>query len=912
MEEESDFGDGWDDPDLDISIADGDDGASEPETATPPQTDGLFSSVTATHDPRPAWERHGSKGPNASSKDAGPQEEGIVPDGWDDDGLDEDDLLSVSSPDIDGRKPPSIAMPSSSMSIDEYVRHKSGDKVHELVNISLKGDHRPAWETSSLSHQPETVISSTSNQQADVFIDSFRNDGSKAAQSLSQKKSDSVDRSAGLSMNKPSKTNGWGDDDDFFSDEKDLDDDTAGLKGASTTVNEAVSTGKMDQELEPKKSFSAGQGEQQITNPSGWGDDDDLFSDESNDTPKETVIPSEQISLPAVLPSSDGATDGWNDDFSFNDEDAAAIEDGDSAPTVAHPSLIPVYPAARSRSHLYQDLEEYLDLLPHLTTSIHAVLEAEYNIPEKASELLQYYEERPGLLDYTVNKELLRMDYELIEPNPRTGGCPITVTDKTSIAQALRQDEMSLTGRCANQSLLADLLQVLTGPDRVVRPQYMATAVATSCNFQLDLQQSWVQCRTRLDLGLPTEDGRWKVANLDVYISVVLNPEQPYVEYQLEAIHPVARNADWAVKIQRVVEVLESLDLADDHSECVDNAHSDIDYRDAFLQQSQSLMQNSVEGMRSTLQEIDSITGLSSKMKRMPAFLPDDVIQAAEEHTASSPHHRPQSILGGFMRQGLSRLAKQVALPEEDPTIYEEWKGSAVSRKPMQPRGQSPTLTTDLRGLKHLHEAKLYRSVSPKHPTVSPQVTRSPKQEFPKLYFGEAEADRMESISMTKKSPRSGGLQLYREENRQTAAKPESPVTKQLVDQNPSKPPTLMFPKLYGTESVSTSPQNYGSESQFPLPRSHSKLGRNPLPDKSVPQGDGWDDHDDFCQGISDGSFSASDLWQSGSELCAPIKPSFVVDDPNFVYNPVDGIIPTRTRWVNPYPGSRRLSSFQA
>jgi hypothetical protein len=183
MEEESDFGDGWDDPDLDISIADGDDGASEPETATPPQTDGLFSSVTATHDPRPAWERHGSKGPNASSKDAGPQEEDLVPDGWDDDGLDEDDLLSVSSPDIDGRKPPSIAMPSSSMSIDEYVRHKSGDKAHETNNIFLKGDRRPAWETSSLSHQPESVAPSTSIQQADFFDDSFR----KAAQSLSQK-----------------------------------------------------------------------------------------------------------------------------------------------------------------------------------------------------------------------------------------------------------------------------------------------------------------------------------------------------------------------------------------------------------------------------------------------------------------------------------------------------------------------------------------------------------------------------------------------------------------------------------------------------------------------------------------------------------------------------------------------------
>jgi hypothetical protein len=59
----------------------------------------------------------------------------------------------------------------------------------------------------------------------------------------------------------------------------------------------------------------------------------------------------------------------------------------------------------------------------------------------------------------------------------------LLVTAAADAAAKYDEDEennmsIAICTRCTNQSLLADLLQALTGDVRMIRPKYMATAVA--------------------------------------------------------------------------------------------------------------------------------------------------------------------------------------------------------------------------------------------------------------------------------------------------------------------------------------------------------------------------------------------------------------------------------------------------
>ena len=272
----------------------------------------------------------------------------------------------------------------------------------------------------------------------------------------------------------------------------------------------------------------------------GWGDDeDDLeFSAHSNNCEDNTTM----AKTIAVAPPDDAP--GWNDkdleefDFSETSAGGGATEEDAEETLPFSAAADPTYTLKEQRWR--QELTHYLETLPAHAQSITAVLQAEYNTPAKAFELQQYYQERPQLLQYTVEKELARMDYTLITP------AGDIVTDKTEIAQHFHhhvgaasssQVDAILTPRCANQSLLADIVQVLTGPDRLVRPQYLSAAVASQCKLRVDLAQHVVEIVAALDLSLPsssssgtrTNAARWKIAELAVVVVFVCPPviQQP-------------------------------------------------------------------------------------------------------------------------------------------------------------------------------------------------------------------------------------------------------------------------------------------------------------------------------------------------------------------------------------------------
>jgi hypothetical protein len=600
----------------------------------------------------------------------------------------------------------------------------------------------------------------------------------------------------------------------------------------------------------------------------GWDDfdvDDDLLVDDSPGdlaaTPNMTTAAADGGEDDALWddpgksapPAASVEPTGWEDDeaLNFGDEDLSV----GNAPPVA-------------TTKIQQDLENYLRLLPHLSATVNAVLEAEYNTHQKALEVVSYFQARPGLVDYTIDKELPRMDYVVIEES----GLPLQ--EKSQIAAWMVQvaSQNSLLPRCANQSLLADLLMAMTGPDRLIRPQCFATAIATACHFMLDVVHEAVTVKASLELNLPTEQGRWKVADLSISCHLVV-AAPPTIQYRLDVVQPVAMNDAWHAQLASAARLMESMDLPEESFLTVSYQQSEdgMHYRDAFLQQSQTLVQNSVVGLRSALREIDAVAGFTNKLSKLPGFLPDDVMEAADrvqDHAApvaADAAHRPTSILGGMLRSGFTRLAQTVTLPEEeDPDFYKEWQappppqqGAAAPPPPPHLYNRPPAPAAPVARPAPPLAPKLY---NPQTPPAAPAARPAP-QAAPKLY------------------------------NLQTP--PPAPLAR------PSPPPSA--PKLYH-RTPESAPLSRLHPPRPPPPPPPPHAGHSTMNALSeAPVGDGWD--------LDDEDVFSTDEDMFPVEPSAPNVETPGVND-GWVYDPETDIVPTRKRWVNPRPGPRTLKSF--
>ena len=603
-------------------------------------------------------------------------------------------------------------------------------------------------------------------------------------------------------------------------------------------------------------------------NGGGWNDEFD-FDDEEDGGNEKNLSTSAPKSSPKETDG--GGQDGWNDDeldLGFADSPNDLKSEKASLPS-PDPRL----------TQLARELETYIAQLGHLQSSVNAVLQFEYNTPEKAHELIQYYQERPGLRDYTIDKELTRMEYEVILPAGNT------VTDKSEIANILKGD-LTLLSRCSNQSLLADLLQVFTGSDMLVRPQYLATAVATICRFKLGLQYSVVEATVTLDLSLPTEHGRWKIAEIQASVAFGTSAS-PFVNYAVTSIEPVTMRDElsWKRNINSAASLLSSIHQADHEGMEPVAIAPNQNFRDVFLSQSQNVLQNSADGIKSALGEIEAVVGIGSKLKQIPSFLPDDVIQAAEQHPVSPPKARPTSILGGLMRTGFSKLANSVALPDEDPSLYGDWK---VEEAPKQVQPSSPPVLYQ----KDQAAPSLYRK------DQNYQMARRPPPPPPPP------------------QPPS------------TIPQPPPPTTKPHSAVPPPRPP----PKVPTAQSSHNAPaqgcETSGSELHIPVASDFSNSAKetisfqnsNPissLVDKLKPTNDvvrtGWKlkEEEEISTEPLGGLSGQRSPSQSDSQVAIPgslyKETKEETPIPTWDYNEEDDIIPTRKRWHNPRQNMRYI-----
>eukprot|EP00522_Entomoneis_paludosa_P007422 CAMPEP_0172454792 /NCGR_PEP_ID=MMETSP1065-20121228/11676_1 /TAXON_ID=265537 /ORGANISM="Amphiprora paludosa, Strain CCMP125" /LENGTH=634 /DNA_ID=CAMNT_0013207181 /DNA_START=58 /DNA_END=1962 /DNA_ORIENTATION=+ len=244
-----------------------------------------------------------------------------------------------------------------------------------------------------------------------------------------------------------------------------------------------------------------------------------------------------------------------------------------------------------SAQRIAADLSKYIELLPHAPSSFNALLDAEHNSnDDKARGLLRYYEERPNLLEYTLDKELPRMDYIWIDPE--TGEF---IQDKTRIAgkfiEASRQEESYILPRCANQSLLADLLQFLTAGDdnALIRRQHHMAVNTRKVSIVVMPSNGTVLAKANLELSLPhPSQGLVNIAT--VHVSCQFSPLQspPLFHYHVESVD-LAESCPTEADLLDIAYFLHDLpsQLTVEEEEA---AAAELNYskRDAFLQRTKS------------------------------------------------------------------------------------------------------------------------------------------------------------------------------------------------------------------------------------------------------------------------------------------------------------------------------------
>ncbi len=424
----------------------------------------------------------------------------------------------------------------------------------------------------------------------------------------------------------------------------------------------------------------------------GWGDDElDILNEDHGGGSDE-----ELAALNRESSGSDGISidvdEGWdwNDDHVDNgDDDNGNDNHSDEAvlsvgnePAHQHqhqhpqPPKPPAPPPQKNRQQhpqsamMQQKLLEYMEELQDtsLTRAINDELDLKHNNnPEKALDLCRYYHERENLRAYTLDAEVPRMDYQIMISDA------LILTEAQEIQYHFLHhpvdnlaDDMLL--RASNQSILADVFPIMTGPDKVIRMQFGANAVAEKCRLVLDMRGMrtlQVECEITISVpsgigvrvqgsGAPTStpNAKLDLASLRLLVNFSPEPSAPFIKYQLVSIKPllnIHKDADRekiriASNAMDYNEVMEQIAMMKEHEMAMVQPEFSANVRDNFLN---SLIathtQNTAEGFKSAWRDIDHVVNVSSKLNLLKKAMPvlpstDDILSAEYEEEHEHEH----------------------------------------------------------------------------------------------------------------------------------------------------------------------------------------------------------------------------------------------------------------------------------
>ncbi len=233
------------------------------------------------------------------------------------------------------------------------------------------------------------------------------------------------------------------------------------------------------------------------------------------------------------------------------------------APTMPLSSTTVTVSAGRSRNT--EVIQYVTQQLETLWPSMNKILAEEYSTPDHARRLVHYYQQRPHLASFTLEKELERMKYQVsLEGDDNT-----VLTDAMEIADYFQEQHPPSACQSndndrnqdlicsANQSLLADFLHALTGPNRLIKPQHSTSCSATQCQFQLNMKPSNVSvtCHADFEMSIPFQaDTSCNSTTLRLVIAtfsadIVFQPSVPMIQYHISELnvkkHLFSWNDDW-------------------------------------------------------------------------------------------------------------------------------------------------------------------------------------------------------------------------------------------------------------------------------------------------------------------------------------------------------------------------------
>lgn len=449
----------------------------------------------------------------------------------------------------------------------------------------------------------------------------------------------------------------------------------------------------------------------------GWDDDDidveDGLSDEKNAITDDGVSNDKHLkaSPNVTARNDDDATQGGQEGWEWEDD----IDEAENAPTFLQDTFPePHLNIAKEKLISYiEDLHS-----PALVKSLNEILNEECNNAEFALKLCRYFHQRENLREYTLDVEVPRMDYQIILSDE------LILTEPTEIRQHFAEnpvdnlvDDMLL--RSANQAILADVFPIITGPDKMIRIQFLANAVATKCRLVLDMRSSrhlQVDCAMTISIpsgGMPSQQNtKLDLAKFRLIIQFSPEPCSPFVNYHIDSIQPLVDVVLDEHKIQLASEAIDVNNLDTIEREWVSS--NSYKLRDNFLESIMSTQ--TAAGLKSALLEIDGVVNVSSKLNliKQHLILPsaDEILNAENdlnesednsdprlqdenkqngENTlpknrpnltlqknvpppppppscppAPSSHgvDKPKPIIGGLLMSGFSRLAKVASTPD--------------------------------------------------------------------------------------------------------------------------------------------------------------------------------------------------------------------------------------------------------
>ena len=269
---------------------------------------------------------------------------------------------------------------------------------------------------------------------------------------------------------------------------------------------------------------------------------------------------------------------------------------------------------------LVNELKRYLDWLPQAGAVWNAWLDEQYSGNDSlAQAAIQYYQQRPELVEYTLDKELPRMQYTWMS------AAEGVVTDASHIALLLLQASwsddplMRVWARSANQSLWADLVQSLTTtstttsttcgdpheppPPSLIRPHWHMAVHTHDVEWTLCPDTCTIVAKAVWELRLPHPQLQL-VPIAQLTVSVQFSPQIPLVQYHVESMKPI-RHDDledddlWLLQVARFIVELPSFVVEEEEEDEEDELDHGSNrsrlggglYRRRFLQSSSSSLQ---------------------------------------------------------------------------------------------------------------------------------------------------------------------------------------------------------------------------------------------------------------------------------------------------------------------------------